>query len=654
MKKFLLLFAFFVAGIILTGCENVEEDNIDEIGEALLNQIPNQIEESFTLDTTYQDYDFTVTTSTSAPEVLSASGVVLDRSEEVVVEYSITVTYKGETKTFHKNVTVLMSEEAISARLNQFSNQVRAATPISTTENVVFMTSIEGHDVEIVYQSEAPDVISNNGAVSRQTINRNVRINYTIYYKGMERDFSMFVLVNKIPEETQMANIQDWLEAELSPLFAAESGTLPVVEGVYGYKINWLTDYPGIIDLDGGLTPAYQGREITLIGEARINLVDAKFTFTYTSNGFEEEVDKVEYIDSFFTNLMPLSIYSRTNLIYEGELDVIQSIVAPNTVTRLRPSDPSNPSEGRKMPGGPQYVVIHDTGNTSPGADAEMHNRYIHNQANSPTGRVASWHYTIDDKEVYQHVPDDEIAWHAGDGSTSFGSTWSGGIGGGNQNGIGIETCVNPENDYELTLRRTAKLTAELLYKYDLGIDRVKQHYDFSGKTCPARIRGQGIWYDFLKMVERELLLLIVNEHQDELSLEWTIHTPELIGPGGEVLYRPINDEDARLSLQLTFGEFSKTYEYEMTVLGLTLDQKLQQVHFMLYADTAKTATSDIELVTQMEDYGAMISWESSHPEIMSATGVYQKPAERTRVTLTVTIEIDGKTITDEFFVMVS
>src|SRR5690554_8194656 len=64
----------------------------------------------------------------------------------------------------------------------------------------------------------------------------------------------------------------------------------------------------------------------------------------------------------------------------------------------------------------PEYITIHQTGNTSKGANAEMYNRYVHNVAPNP-----SWHYTVDEKEAYQHLPLDTNGWHAGDGTNGTG-----------------------------------------------------------------------------------------------------------------------------------------------------------------------------------------------------------------------------------------
>lgn len=139
-----------------------------------------------------------------------------------------------------------------------------------------------------------------------------------------------------------------------------------------------------------------------------------------------------------------------------------------------------------------QYIVIHETGNAGRNADAKSHNNYLHEEAG---GQQKSWHYTVDAGEIYYHVPDNEIAFHAGDGLAKDG---------GNLNGIGIEMCINPENDYEQTLINTAKLTAMLLKAYDLKIGSVKKHEAFSGKHCPDILLSAGRWDEFVKMVELE------------------------------------------------------------------------------------------------------------------------------------------------------
>ena len=77
--------------------------------------------------------------------------------------------------------------------------------------------------------------------------------------------------------------------------------------------------------------------------------------------------------------------------------------------------------------------------------------------------------------------------------------------GGGNVSGIGIELCVNSDGDFEQTLENAAALAAYLLDQYDLSLDQVKRHADFTDKVCPQTLIETGRWEEFLQMVEAQL-----------------------------------------------------------------------------------------------------------------------------------------------------
>lgn len=143
------------------------------------------------------------------------------------------------------------------------------------------------------------------------------------------------------------------------------------------------------------------------------------------------------------------------------------------------------------------WIVIHETGNYSVGAGAENHSRYLKNLA-TQNKTYLSWHYTVDDKKIINHIPDDEISWNAGDGQKNNG---------GNMSGIAIEICVNPDSNFQKTVDNAAFLTAHLLNKHKLSLSSVKQHFNFNGKNCPKRLREQGLWNDFIKKCQNYLTL---------------------------------------------------------------------------------------------------------------------------------------------------
>ena len=176
-----------------------------------------------------------------------------------------------------------------------------------------------------------------------------------------------------------------------------------------------------------------------------------------------------------------------------------------------------SPLKANRMRTSTNYVTIHNTGMAHPTATAYGLNEYIHT-----TDRVASWHFSVDDKEAYQELKLGEVGWHAGDGSRYYGQYWESGgvwcIGGGNNNSVGLETCVYSGVDYNMVMRNTAKLVAKLLVQYNLSTSLVRQHYDFSGKDCPQVLRQSGRWAELLELIELEYYARTeLKGHQREL-----------------------------------------------------------------------------------------------------------------------------------------
>lgn len=139
-----------------------------------------------------------------------------------------------------------------------------------------------------------------------------------------------------------------------------------------------------------------------------------------------------------------------------------------------------------------KWLVIHETGNPAAGADAAMHNRYLHSEEQKDV--PLSWHYTVDDHQIYHHLPDSERGYHASDTEVR---------GGGNDCGIGIEICVNADGNYAQAVDNAAHLAAELLNRYHLSISDVKQHGDFTSKNCPEHLREGDNYEQFLMKIKK-------------------------------------------------------------------------------------------------------------------------------------------------------
>jgi N-acetylmuramoyl-L-alanine amidase len=115
-----------------------------------------------------------------------------------------------------------------------------------------------------------------------------------------------------------------------------------------------------------------------------------------------------------------------------------------------------------------------------------------------------AWHFTIDDRSVFQSLPCNETGEHADyDGP-------------GNQASIGVEICENRDGDLRRTLDRTARFVALLVATYDIPQRNVVPHYhwrqvrhsdgrDLGHKPCPRILMDGGRpgrrWAEFLQAV---------------------------------------------------------------------------------------------------------------------------------------------------------
>jgi hypothetical protein len=148
----------------------------------------------------------------------------------------------------------------------------------------------------------------------------------------------------------------------------------------------------------------------------------------------------------------------------------------------IPPSAPNRP--GTHLD--PQWITIHNTANRGPGANAEMHRRYL--LGSDARDRQVSWHFTVDDTQVIQHVPTDEVAWHAGPR--------------GNAASIGIEIAEHAGIDQDAADDRAALLTALLLAELEIPLAHVRTHKSWTGKECPrVLLQTPGGWERFLARV---------------------------------------------------------------------------------------------------------------------------------------------------------
>ena len=141
-----------------------------------------------------------------------------------------------------------------------------------------------------------------------------------------------------------------------------------------------------------------------------------------------------------------------------------------------------------------RYIVIHDTGNSAKGANAEAHFRYF-NGGN----RGSSADIFVDDASVW-YVNDytKYYSWHCGDGKGRYGIT--------NQNSVGVEMCIHADGDHEAAFANMAEVVRELMTELNIPAERVVRHFDASRKLCPKSMAGDDwkLWHTFKQRITKE------------------------------------------------------------------------------------------------------------------------------------------------------
>lgn len=127
-----------------------------------------------------------------------------------------------------------------------------------------------------------------------------------------------------------------------------------------------------------------------------------------------------------------------------------------------------------------KYILIHYVGNA--GSSAMANRNYFESLKDKHI--CASSQYIVGlNGEIIHCIPDDEVAYHAGNYTI-------------NCNSIGIEVC-HPDwsgKFTDVTINSLKELVQELISKYGIEEKNILRHYDITGKKCPLGYIDNTAW----------------------------------------------------------------------------------------------------------------------------------------------------------------
>lgn len=583
----------------LVACENEgggnDKDKIDEIEKYVKENVKVNVTEDLNLPTTHPTLGGTITWLSSDADYLLEDGTIVERGKSKAVDVALGYIIKLGDETRAGDITVhiapitledaaLRFETCLPSKKNEAGDTIYFAW-----RDLDFVSDYYGV-ITVDVTSSNPDVLSNDGKYHKTLEDTDVKLKVIVSdsYNSITTEYTVTCQGRTALEVCEDAT--EWLKNNFTDLMLTEKDGLPTEIPDYKATISWASTNEDIVTSDGKVTETIFERFVCLTARVKFNeAVKATQFYCKVKAKDSSNMTEQEKLEEFIKVLTPETAkrmsfqaygnitqsYGLLYLFTPEELTIKQDILPDNSENK--------PNENRVST---QFVTVHDTANNSKGADEEMHARYIYNCAVGDVDRDASWHYSVGDDQIIQHIRIDEIAWHAGDGSRLYqlsdtgvkatkgmpaqtisedgyyvlggektkiripsdtknrvsgpygiytevgpnGNYWMnashydtsyGAIGnnGGNRNSVSMETCVDSGCDYIKTFLNAARLTAMILRHYNLTVDRVLQHNNFSGKPCPNAIRQAGEWANFRD------LCAIIKYGQDTFSnyeFNWT------------------------------------------------------------------------------------------------------------------------------------
>ena len=428
-----------------------------------------------------------------------------------------------------------------------------------------------GTTIQWVYNGKKLD----NGKITTinvDELDREIEFTYVVAKNGNSKPAKMSIYVSSLNDDQKVKQVARELADKYDAGLIDSNITLEKTDELFSTNIKWKSWAEHIVTSKGEYIKPLNTQKIKM--QVTIRLNDAQYMTDIVMNvkGIDAPTEWGK-IEAFLDMINVKNVKNQSFYLYgceEGyyqvktrnygylpfyrneELKVTEDIL---------PDD--SPLKANRARTSTNYITIHNTGMAHPTATAKGLNDYIHS-----TTRVASWHFSVDDTEAYQELKLGEVGWHAGDGSHVYGDYWfSGGvwcIGGGNNNSVGLETCVYSGVDYNMVMRNVGKLVSKLLVTYNLSTSDIRQHYDFSGKDCPQVLRQAGRWAEQLQLIELEYY---ARTQLKGVQFTWKSLNPEIMDDLGRVsATRPAQAVQVGYEVTVKYNGETKIYTYSSTL----------------------------------------------------------------------------------------
>ena len=365
-----------------------------------------------------------ITWSSAEPKVIDNTGKVVTRpSETKRVELTYTIKIGSVSKEYVMGVYVS------SKTLSEVEAEFLALIPEELTESIPFKNVYADGAVEVLLDISHENILKLNGHYVQPFDDTEITINYVVTDGNDQVTGSVKVLAKALGEDERIENTIEWLNAEgFNELLLSPETVFPSEYEKEGTKIYWESSNLNVVS-NGKVVQSVFSRYVTMTATI---VADNSFKeVEYLCEVAPLDTSKMteaEILESFVAataveKYYQISFNQEENGYYTLEPYALENITQSygfiNFYGTIKLTiEEAMVAEGKEnRPGyiktSTEYITVHDTANNNSSANGKMHANYINGTAVGTT----SWHYTVDETKVYHHIPDKEVAWHAGDGS---------------------------------------------------------------------------------------------------------------------------------------------------------------------------------------------------------------------------------------------
>ena len=426
--KHLKLFGILMLMVLLslTGCKDKTPDNkttitsLEEVDTWVKGLYPDNLiinnDDLGTLPTKYQDKDVTITWTSSHPNRVDETGKVVSRDtkKKLDIELSYVITNE-EGNTLSGSLPFKLFPRTFDWVKNQFEGQFPTRLQEDMSE---YLETYFDDNFTITWSSSNEEVFTNEGVYIKPLADTPIVISYRIEVDEthyIEDSFEMIVL--GATDEEKLEIVSSWLQNDIIPdLNISSDIQMPSTHPDQGTEIVWTTSNSRVIDTNGKVTQYVFDRYVDVRATIYSGSMMKIITFWFKVLALDtSKMTEAEILENFLSAIAEDKLNRVTFDFYSNISQSFNSLfffdnVWEERIEYLIPLGAANRT-GRKL-GSVEFIVCHDTANNTTGAYG--HAGYITSGAAGST----SWHYSCGSDGIYHHIPDDEVAHHAGDGTS--------------------------------------------------------------------------------------------------------------------------------------------------------------------------------------------------------------------------------------------